>query len=164
MDDIFNIDTLKNIGRNQYGTFYSQIKRGMILSFFYAPIASRPIHDPQPIIIVTETDTRGRFIRGVNLHYIPTEISQLVSSKGLNACNNPTFNYGSIKDRPGIYRAYRKYSRAAMSRVKILDCEALKFRLKLVTAVPQPEQQALEKQVDQQLSQQMNPSVESLNG
>jgi hypothetical protein len=161
MDDIFNIDSLKNIGRNQYGTFYSQIKRGMIISFLYSPITSRPIHDPNPIIIVTETDTTGKFIRGVNLHYIPTEISQLISTKGLNACSNPSFNYGAIKNRPAIYKAYREYKRAAMLRVKILDCNLLKMKLKLTMELLPQELKAMEDQVDAQLNK-VNPSIEDL--
>ena len=161
MDDLFNIDSLKNIGRNQYGTFYSQIKRGMIISFLYSPITSRPIHDPNPIIIVTETDTVGRFIRGVNLHYIPTEISQLISANGLNACSNPSFNYGAIKNRPAIYKAYREYKRAAMLRVKILDCNLLKTKLKLTMELLPHEQKAMEEQVDAQLNK-VNTSIEDL--
>ena len=161
MDEIFNIDSLKNVGRNQYGTFYSQIKRGMIISFLYSPITARPIHDPNPIIIVTETDAAGRFIRGVNLHYILTEISQLISTTGLNACSNPSFNYGAIKGRPAIYKAYREYKRAAMLRVKILDCNLLKTKLKLTMELLPDEQKAMEEQVNAQLNK-VNSTIEDL--
>lgn len=111
------------------------VAKGSVITFSYVgQRTGRPIHDPYPLIIVSDLQIPGHpdIMRGVNLHYLTLpHVRNLI----VNYANNPNFSYRYIKGDQFIVSAFRSYKRAGISRVRMLDVAFLKNLLTAVRAL-----------------------------
>lgn len=146
-----------NVSRNQYGVTTRKLGHGTILTFSYTNYK----HDPNPLIIVTEI--KGDYIRGLNMHYfLYSDIRTLLSPKGMNAANNLSFGYGTIKNNHVFVSAYREYKRMGIKNAKILNLDYVLSLLNMAREFAPGEAEAMRQEVSQQLNRPTNPNVGQL--
>jgi hypothetical protein len=132
----------------------NQIVRGSLITFSY----SLWKNDPYPLLIVSKI-SQGKVIAGVNLHYLTFNyIRGLLQS----SCASGAFSYASIKGDQYIVNAYRTYRWNAIRQVRVLDCDFLLKVMSMVRTFDPAEVEMIRNQVQQQLSQQMNPTANQM--
>lgn len=108
----------------------SVVSKGSIVGFRYVGQTRHQIHDPYPLIIVS--DIFQNMIRGVNLHYLTYPYVQSLVSQ--YAVNN-RFSYAYIKGDSYIVGAFRSYKRNGITQLRIIDSNFLRSVLKSVRAL-----------------------------
>jgi hypothetical protein len=124
------------------------VKKGSIIAFHYVGQTNHRIHDPYPLVLVS--DIFVDMIRGVNLHYLT-----LPYVKGLvkTMANKPTFSYANIKGDHYIVGAFRSYKRPGISQLKMLDAAFLQKVLTVVRALDPGEIDIMRQQIHQMLTE-----------
>ena len=130
------------------------VGNGSLIVFGYVGQTHRRIHDPYPLVIVS--DVFQNMVRGVNLHYLT-----LPYVKGIikQFANNPQFSYEMIKNDAYIVSAFRSYKRNGISQLKMLDSKFLQNLLRVVRALNPGEIEAMRSQIKNLMSQQVQPSA-----
>jgi hypothetical protein len=126
------------------------VHKGSIILFSYAGQARNPIHDPYPLVMVTDIFTD--MVRGLNLHYLTLPFLRNLIT---NYANRPDFSYRYIKNDSFLIASFRSYKRAGMSQIRILDVEFLKKLLQVVRALDVAEIEQIRQQVRQMLAQEV---------
>lgn len=114
---------ITRLATNQHGVSTNKITKGSLISFHYPrsyAIRSNVIHDPYPMIIIT--DIWPKYIRGVNLHYLTFPyIKRILQNYG----GNQSFSYSNIRPDGYMANAFRMYVRMGVLQPKRLDTEFL---------------------------------------
>lgn len=126
--------------------------KGSIVTFNYVGQSRYRIHDPYPLVIISDifSDT----LRGLNLHYCTLPYVQRIVS---NFASNPQFSYAYIKNDDYIVGAFRSYKRSGMSQLKMLDTGFLKNLLTVVRALDVGEIDAIKNQIQELMREQNQP-------
>ena len=139
---------------NQPETFSNTyVTKGSLVMFHY----SFWIHDPAPLVIVTDY-LPGQRLRGVNLHYLTFHyIKNLLGRVAVN------FSYQTIKGDAYISSSFRTYKWAGISQVKIFNSKFV-LQMMAIARTFDPYQiravrQSVEQQLQQQIIQKAEPSV-----
>jgi len=146
---------------NQYGPSVKTIGKGSLVHFNYMFW----IHDPQPLIIVT--DVFQQYVRGVNLHYLTFPyIKTLLQGPGGNQpmCDNRSFSYYNIRGDRYIVDAFRTYKREGIRRLKSLDCSFILNVMASTRAIDPNEVEQIRAIVREQIRQRVQPRAEDLTG
>lgn len=123
------------------------VKKGSIISFYYIGQTKRQIHDPYPLIIVSDMFTE--MIRGVNLHYLTLPyVRNMVTTYA-----QKDFSYKYIKGDSYIVSAFRSYKRSGISQVRMLDVAFLKNLLSVVRALDVGEIDQMRQQIQNMMQQ-----------
>lgn len=133
------------------------VAKGSIITFGYIGQTHRRIHDPYPLVIISDIFAAPNgVVRGVNLHYLT-----LPYVKGIikQFANNPQFSYEMIKNDAYIVSAFRSYKRNGISQLKMLDSKFLQNLLRVVRALNPGEIEAMRSQIKNLMSQQVQPSA-----
>ena len=134
-------------------TKQSHPQSGSLLAFNY----SMWIHDPYPLVIVTDVIPNTR-IRGLNLHYLTFPyIKTLLKT----ACQNNSFSYGNIKNDAYITNAFRSYKWQGVRQVKMLDCSFLLNVMASVRTFDPNQVSAIRQSIREQMQRVVNPPAES---
>lgn len=131
------------------GPNYAKIvQKGSIINFRYIGQTREPIHDPYPLVLIS--DIFPSMIRGVNLHYLT-----LPYIKGMiaNYANNPNFSYRYIKGDNFLVDSFRSYKRGGMSQLKMLDVAFLKKVLQVSRTLNPGEVEQIRDQIKQSMAQ-----------
>jgi hypothetical protein len=143
----------KRVAANQYGPSVRTINRGSLVQFHYLFW----IHDPQPLVIVT--DIFPNYIRGVNLHYLTFPyILKLLQPY----CDQGGFSYYNIKADQYIVNAFRTYKRMGVKRPKALDCAFILNVLGSVRTIDPNEIETIRQLVQEQIKTRAQPKAEEL--
>lgn len=151
----------QGVGSNQYGFSSSIVAKGSLLAFNY-PISyakEQPyyIHDPYPLVIVT--DIWPHYLRGVNLHYLSFPyIRHLLQPN----CGNTGFSYSNIRADKYIASAFRMYYREGMHKPKKLDCAYILDLLGTVRRFSNTEIERIRDEVRKQIQQRLQLKAEQL--
>jgi hypothetical protein len=127
------------------------VGKGSIITFQYVGQTKYRIHDPYPMVIVSDIFTEQ--IRGVNMNYLT-----LPYMKGLvmSYANNQRFSYAYIKGDQYIVGAFRSYKRAGISQLRMLDTGFLRDLLKVVRSLEPGEIEQMRAQVERLLQEGIN--------
>jgi len=130
------------------------VGKGSIITFGYVGQTHRRIHDPYPLVLVSDIFTT--LCVGINLHYLT-----LPYVKGIikQFANNQQFSYELIKGDAYIVSAFRSYKRNGISQLKMLDSKFLQNLLRVVRALNPGEIEAMRSQIKNLMSQQIQPSA-----
>lgn len=138
------------------------ITAGSLISFRYPrsmAITPGMIHDVRPMIIVSDIVV-GKYIRGLNLHYITFPYVKKLLDKYSGV---PTFNYQqNIKPDKYLTQAFRKYSWNGIQQPKRLDNEWLKFVLSTIRAFSPGEIEKIRASIQQQIQSRLQVKAENL--
>lgn len=96
------------------------VHKGSVVNFFYIGQRRQPIHDPYPLVLVSDIFTDA--IRGVNLNLLD---APYVTSLIKGYLDTP-FSYTNIKSDHYITDAFRTYKRAGISSLRMMDSSFLK--------------------------------------
>jgi len=156
-----DFDPVNQLAANQYGPSVKKIARGSLIAFnypiSYAKRTPNIIHDPYPMVIVT--DIWPTFVRGVNLHYLTFPfIKRLLQAH----CDNTGFSYSSIKSDKYVAGSFRMYNRMGMRRVKRMDCDWLLQVMGAVRSFSESELQKLQDQIRAQIQSRLQAKAEEL--
>lgn len=126
------------------------IIKGSLIMFRY----SYWIHDPMPLLIVTDY-IPGQKIRGLNLHYLSDlYIRSLISQATVNP---GAFSYqNNIKGNAYIKSSFRVYKWPGISQIKKFDSQFVLKMMSVARTTFDPAQiKAIRQYVDQQIQQQL---------
>ncbi len=139
-----------SVRANQFGPSFRDVRPGALVQFTYGSGNER-IHDRTPLVILT--DVNNRYFRGLNLHYLTfPAIKKVLQKSGMNACNNPFFNYkNNIKQDEYIKTAFRRYKRVNVRRLKILNCDFVLNVMASVRAIDPQEIEAIAETIKEQM-------------
>jgi hypothetical protein len=146
-----NLEPLFTTLKGQDRRTLKTVGKGSVITFNYIGQTKYRIHDPYPMIIVS--DIFNEMIRGVNLNYLT-----LPYMKGLvvSYADNPRFSYTYIKGDQYIVGAFRSYKRAGISQLRILDTGFLRDLLKVVRSLEPGEIEQMRAQVERLLQEGIN--------
>ena len=135
------------------------VGRGSLITFNY--IFHKPGHDAQPLVLVTDVNYRGSFLRGIALHYLtfPTIKKLMFPAPGQSICDSPQFTYQYIKGNDYIVSAFRQYKTKGMERLKKLDCQFIVNALAISRSFDPNEIEAIRKSVREQIQRMANPQA-----
>lgn len=122
------------------------VGKGSIITFAYVGQTRHRIHDPAPLVIVS--DIFGDMVRGVNLHYLTLPY---VRSLVLAHANDTNFSFRFISSDAYIVGAFRSYKRNGISQLRMLDAAFLRNLLTVVRALDPGEIDQMKEQIHQQL-------------
>jgi hypothetical protein len=128
----------------------SVVQKGSIVTFNYVGQTRHRIHDPYPLVIVSDIFTD--MIRGVNLHYLTLPYVQSIV---LNHANNPQFSFRFISGDAYIVGAFRSYKRNGISQLQMLDAGFLQTLLRTVRALNPGEIEQMRNQIHLLMQQQL---------
>jgi hypothetical protein len=125
----------------------NQIIKGSLIMFKY----SFWIHDPIPLVLVTDYNLNGK-LRGVNLHYLTQfYILNLISS----ASNlKGVFSYNNIKNNSYIVDSFRSYKWEGISQIRVFDVSFISKMIQNVRNIDPTQVQSIRQSVNQQMQQQ----------
>lgn len=125
----------------------NQIIKGSLIMFKY----SFWIHDPIPLVLVTDYNLNGK-LRGVNLHYLTQfYILNLISS----ASNlKGVFSYNNIKNNSYIVDSFRSYKWEGISQIRVFDVSFISKMIQNVRSIDPTQVQSIRQSVNQQMQQQ----------
>lgn len=121
------------------------VGKGSIISFHYVGQTRHQIHDPYPVIIVSDVFTE--MIRGVNLHYLTYPYMKSL----ITQYANNRFSYAYIKGDSYIVGAFRSYKRNGISQLKMINKEFLSNVLTVSRALNVGEIEQMREQIRQML-------------
>lgn len=129
------------------------VQKGSLIVFRYIGQTGRMIHDPYPMVIVSDIFTDK--IRGVNLHYLtlPT-IKEIIRTYG-----NKQFSYAYIKNSSYIVGAFRSYKRLGISQLKMLDVNFVQKVLEVARATYPGEVDQIRDQIHQLIQEANQPKA-----
>lgn len=134
------------------------VTRGSLITFNYT--FHKPGHDPWPLVLVTDVNYKGSFIRGIQLHYLTFPvIKRLLFPGGQSVCENPVVTYQYIKGNEYIKSAFRQYKRNGIQSLKKLDCQFIVNALSLSRSFDPHEIEAIRKSVREQIHRLTNPQA-----
>jgi hypothetical protein len=96
------------------------VHKGSVINFFYIGQRRTPIHDPYPLVLVSDIFTDA--VRGVNLNLLD---APYVTSLIKTYLDTP-FSYANIKADNYIIDAFRTYKRSGISSLRMMDSNFLK--------------------------------------
>lgn len=96
------------------------VHKGSVINFFYMGQRRTPIHDPYPLVLVSDIFTDA--VRGVNLNLLD---APYVTSLIKTYLDTP-FSYVNIKADNYITNAFRTYKRSGISSLRMMDGDFLK--------------------------------------
>ena len=128
--------------------------RGKLIQFNYLYF----IHDPQPLIIVTDVFAHDK-IRGVNIHYLTFNSIKKLLQQG---CGNTGFSYKMFMAEQYVKNAFRSYRWNGIRQIKELDCNFILRIMAMVRSFDPAEVEILRKHVLEQLSRQVNTTAEEI--
>lgn len=140
------------------------VSRGSLISFGYPSSQSRDrcaIHDPSPMVIITDVNTRAGYIRGVNLHYLTVP-----DVKGflLQNARNPNFTYTNIvKPNAAWADSFRMYYFRGMINKRRLDTDFLLQLLNAVRSFSPSELERVRNELRQQIQRRTQAKAAELN-
>jgi len=141
-----SLDT-QNLTSNNY------IRKGNLISFSYA----QWIHDPYPLIIVTDVLPNNR-IRGVNLHYLTFPYIRNLLKMG---ANNLSFSYANIRGNKYIVDAFRSYKWHGVRQIKVMDSAFLLSVMASVRSFDPSQVRAIRRAVQDQINREVNPKAQA---
>ena len=153
-------DPLTRVPSNQYGISVKKISKGALVSFNYPEshaIKPNPIHDPYPMVIVT--DVWPRYIRGVNLHYLVFPYIKNVLNRG---GGNTGFSSLHIRSDKYLANAFRMYVRTGIRRAKILDFDFLMTILNSVRSFSPSELERIKQTIEAQIQERLQVRADEL--
>lgn len=118
-------------------------QKGAIITFRYIGQAGRSIHDPYPMVIIT--DIFIDMIRGVNLHYLPLQ-QVMRTMQDNNMAGNVNMSFRNVSANSLVY-AFRSYKKSGISNQKLLDIDYLKNLLTVSQALNIGEMEMIRKQI-----------------
>ena len=156
-----NLQLPPNISKLWQATEYPQknrtkiVHKGSIINFFYIGQRRQAIHDPYPLLLVSDIFTDA--IRGVNLNLLD---APYVTSLIKTYLDTP-FSYANIKTDNYITNAFRTYKRNGISSLRMMDSDFLKGLAMVARSLDVNEIEQIRSQIEtliRQASQQ--PSAE----
>ncbi len=124
------------------------VAKGSVVAFGYTGQGRGKIHDPFPLIIVS--DIFSDEVRGVNLHYLTLPyVKGLIQTYG----SNQKFSYSNIKADTYIQSAFRSYKRGGITQLRMLDTAFLQKLMKIVRALAPGEIEQMRSQVQNMIKQ-----------
>lgn len=135
------------------------VTRGSLITFNYA--FHKPGHDPWPLVLVTDVNYKGFYLRGIQLHYLTFPIIKklLFPGPGQSVCENPIVTYQYIKGNEYIKSAFRQYKRNGIQSLKKMDCQFIVNALSLSRSFDPNEIEAIRKSVREQIRRLTNPQA-----
>ncbi len=128
------------------------VRKGSLISFNY----SFWVHDPYPLIIVTDLLPNNR-VRGVNLHYLSYVYIKTLLRGSLQIGG---LSYGNIKSDKYITNAFRSYKWMGIRQIKKLDCNFLLTVMATVRSFDPNQVRAIRESIQAQISREANPKAE----
>ena len=125
-----------------------QLTRGSLITFNYM----NWIHDPYPLVIVTDL-IPGNRVRGINLHYLTFPYIKLLLDR---AKGNTAFSYQNVMDQEYIKNAFRHYKWNSIRQVKVLDLDFVLTVMAQVRSIDPGEVQKIREAVQAQIDRQVN--------
>lgn len=137
------------------------VVRGSLITFNY--LFHKPGHDPWPLVLVTDVNYKGAYVRGINLHYLtfPVIKKLLFPGPGQSVCENPIVTYQYIKGNEYIKSAFRQYKRNGIQSLKKMDCQFIVNALSISRSFDPNEIEAIRKSVREQIRRLTNPQAAS---
>jgi len=129
------------------------IKPGSLVAFQYTFYK----HDFTPLCLVGRIHANN-MISGLNLHYLTLNYIKYL----VNTFCGKNFSYQAIKGNKYIVNAYRSYKKEGRRQVRLIDCDFLNNTLKVARSFKPGEVEAIRKEVQKQLQQQMHPRAEDI--
>lgn len=105
------------------------VHKGSVVNFLYMGQRRQPIHDPYPLVLVSDIFTDA--IRGVNLNLLD---APYVTSLIKTYLDTP-FSYANIKMDNYIIDAFRTYKRGGISNLRMMDSKFLKGLAKVARSL-----------------------------
>lgn len=134
------------------------VTRGSLITFNY--LFHKPGHDPWPLVLVTDVNYKGNFIRGLNCHYLTFPvIKRLLFPGGRSICENPIVTYQYIKGDEYLKSAFRQYKRNGIQSLKKMDCQFIVNALSISRSFDPNEIEAIRKSVREQIRRLTNPQA-----
>jgi hypothetical protein len=130
------------------------ITKGSLITFNYMYWKN----DAYPLVFVSKY-LPGNKIYGINLHYLTFNYIKNL----LRNCNSPAFSYQTIKNDTYLKSAYRSYKWSGIRLIKSLDCTVLLNIMGTIRSFDPAEVEIIRKNVQDQLSQQINPKTYEVN-
>lgn len=125
------------------------VNKGDIITFRYIGQTNRPIHSPQPIVLVA--DFVNDLVRGVNLRYMDNRAINFLVSTDLR-----NFSYQNYKQFDYITLAFRSYKRQGISDLRMLDITFLQNLRRIIDITDIAEVEAIRSQIQQLMEQPVN--------
>ena len=129
----------------------TMVRKGSLIAFNY----SFWIHDPYPLVIVTDM-LQGMMMRGVNLHYLSFPYIKNILK---NSCENASFSYATIKADQYIVNAFRTYKWQGVRQIKKLDCDFLLTVMATVRSFDPGQVKAIKEAIQEQIRAEVNPKA-----
>lgn len=153
---------IQRIAANQYGMSGRTITSGSLISFSYPnsyAVIPNIIHDPYPMVLVTDVWKKSGYIRGVNLHYLTFPyIKRLLQNYG-----GRSFNYQmNIKSDKYLANSFRMYVMQGIRQPKRLDTEFLLNVLASVRSFAPGELERIRMNIQQQIQQRLQAKANEL--
>lgn len=139
----------QSVQQNPFRPQARVVKPGDMVSFRYTGQTRRQIHDPQPIVLVT--DFQRDLVRGVNLRYVDNNgINFLVTTDLRN------FSYQNYKQYDYITLAFRSYKRQGITDLRMLDIKFLQNLRRIIDITDVAEVEAIRSQINKLMEQPTN--------
>lgn len=137
-----------------------QVVRGSLITFNY--LFHKPGHDPWPLVLVTDENYKGAYVRGCNLHYLTFPVIKrlLFPGPGQSVCESPIMTYQYIKGNAYIKSSFRQYKKNGIQLLKKLDCQFIVNALSLSRSFDPNEIEAIRKSVREQIRRLVNPTAQ----
>jgi len=132
------------------------VSRGSLVTFRYT--FRKPGHDAMPLVLITDPDYRGIYVRGINLHYLtfPVIKKLLYPGGGKTICDSPAFTYQYIKGNEYIVSSFRQYKKNGIVGLKKLNCAFIVNAMAITRTFDPNEIEAIRKSVREQISKMAN--------
>lgn len=140
-EDVFRVTPVKGP---------ADIHAGSLVNFQYT-LAD---HDPSPLVMVTHlftgSDGRHRVLQGVNIHYLPLNVTMTMIQKW---ADSPSFKWdGLIENYPVLRRATRRYNSQAILNPVVVDWKGFMTRIALIRTLDPITRNSLVNEVERQLA------------
>lgn len=153
---------IQRVATNQHGMSGNAISSGSLVSFSYPKsYATIPnvIHDPYPMVLITDVWKNAGYIRGVNLHYLTFPYIKKI----LNTHGGRSFNYqANIKADKYLANSFRMYVMQGIRQPKRLDTEFLLNVLASVRSFAPGELERIRMNIQQQIQQRLQAKASEL--
>lgn len=123
------------------------VHKGSVINFFYTGQRRQPIHDPYPLVLVSDIFTDA--VRGVNLNLLD---APYVTSLIRTYLDTP-FSYANIKNDNYIIDAFRTYKRGGISSLRMMDSNFLKGLAKVARSLDVNEIEQMRSQIESLIRQ-----------
>ena len=140
------------------------VSRGSLISFNYPRSLSQEryqIHDPTPMVIITDVNKQAGYIRGVNLHYlsVPNVKDFLIKN-----ARNPNFAYNTmVKPDLALANSFRMYYFGGMFNKRRLDTDFLLQLLNSVRSFSPSEIERVRNELRMQIQKRLQAKASELN-